>query len=367
MAKKDSKTLNEIKERETNLSQLFQLRSVRWDRNILKYQGYHWIEYMQNSNSWRSAVRDYQSLDRRYPTPVTNYVFDQVYTVASNIIQGFPLPYARNRVNTPEAKKSANFQDTLLKYYCSEENWDWSAIINDIINWCLITGGCLAVPYWDLDTGRFVNEPKMETKTELVPTPVKSCQNCATDNPMETPQCLACGSTELIESIANISQSQEVPKIGKNGQPLTKKIPIGDPSIRISPYYEFLFDPHAQDLNGKNGMGWIMHREVKDTDWVNEKFNSSVKPNYKDNERYLYSQRVNSWVGGQSFTGTGVAWGMDKFSKNMCTYKRFWKRPQKISDKGQFVVVAGDEIVHEAEFPPEWDGQFNWSHSGLQR
>lgn len=320
-----------IKDYEQNLQELYELQRIIWDRNILFHLGQQWIEIDGDTRSWKSSKYRYNEIDVLYPTPVTNITYDKVQTIVSNIRKSFPSPYATNRVGTDIAKRSARFSDVLLKYY--EEKNQIKHQVGDASLQCLLLGGCILRPYWNLDTGKYIEQQ------------ITACPVCQVKFSTDVQACLMCG-------------GQVMPLTDKSGQPETETIPIGDPDCELTSYYEWLFDPLADELKHQR---WKMRRRVMSAKWVNKTYGTKIKPDPSLSEEYWYKYKINSWQStGFSFEQDDARY-IEHFMQDGVPFIEFWRKPEDHKDKGEYVIIGGDQLVKKFDFP--WkDGKWHEIH-----
>ena len=348
-----SDIVKDIEDKETLLSASYNLRRLLWDKNILKYKGYHWIERNRSTNRWESSTYRFTKINKGYPTPVTNFVFDKVETVRSNIVKTFPLPYITSRVGTEKAKRASHFSDVAIKYYYDTNKINYRDIISKEVGWGLLTGGWIAIPYWNTDTGKFVVEYEKEQIREYTPAKKKICSNCEAVNEMSAQQCRVCTGTNMM---VIDTQDEKITEI-ENKDKIQDKYPLGEPAIEISPYYEWYFNPMVEELEHSD---WVMRFQVKSNDWIEDKYNIKVKNNAFDSNLGWHVQRINQWIGGDVNANNVTADSRAALNENS-VIKEYWHLPSKKYPKGLHAIICGDDECQKKEFP--WkDGKYHFYH-----
>ena len=344
-----------IEDKESILSASYNLRRLLWDMHILKYKGYHWIERNRGTNRWESSTYRFTNINKRYPTPVTNFVFDKVETVRSNIVKTFPLPYITSRVGTEKAKRASKFSDTAIKYYYDANKINYRDIISKEVGWGLLTGGWVAIPYWNTDTGKFVVEYEKEEIREYTPVKKKICSNigCGATNEMSAQQCRVCTSPNMMEIDTQDEKITEV----ENKDKIKEKYPLGEPAMIISPYYEWYFNTMFEELEDSN---WTIRFQVKSNDWIEDKFNVKPKNDATDSNIGWHIQRINQWIGGD-VNGGSVTSDLRSMMNENSVIKEIWHKPCKKYKKGIHAIICGGDELMNKEFP--WkDGKFHFYH-----
>uniref|UniRef100_A0A6M3L8K9 Portal protein n=1 Tax=viral metagenome TaxID=1070528 RepID=A0A6M3L8K9_9ZZZZ len=341
MASND-KQYDAIHDKETALHDLYYSWRAIWDRNILKHKGQHWLEWNQTEHYWQSNKYRYQRVDRQYPTPTTNILAEKSSVIKSNVIKGFPLPYVSHRVGSEEAKRSARFQDIACKYY--HEKLKMRLVLGDIVDWCQILGGCIAIPYWNLKTGTYRTEPKMTTRTDMVPTKIQMCQECGTESAGDATVCENCQSNNMVpETAPRPTEITEEAK-DKAGNIIQSRIPVGDIGIQISTYYEWLFDPLHYDLED---MPWVMRRRVVGKKWIQDTFSVTVEDSStKSIEEYWNVERFNGWTSTDVHNSYNYEKGhMQFFMKDACAFLEYWDLSSERDGMVQYTAYANEQLV----------------------
>jgi hypothetical protein len=331
MSEKEKKIVKDIKDKEENLREFYELQRVIWDRNILFHLGQQWIEIDTETRTWKSSARRYKDVDFHYPMPVTNISYDKVQTIVSNIVKSFPSPYATNRVGTDKAKRSARFSDVAVKYY--EEKDNMKQQVGDAALQCLLMGGCILRPYWNLETGKYIEQI------------LRACPICMLSFNINIEKCPQCGNELMM-------------MMDKSGEPKIDRIPLGDPACELTSYYEWLFDPLAEELENQR---WKMRRRVKSAEWINDTYGSKIKPDSTLAEEYWYKYKINFWQStGYSFESEDNRY-IEHFLESGTPFIEYWERPETKDDKGKYVILAGEQLVKEFQFP--WiDGKWHDIH-----
>lgn len=355
----DTTRVKEIRDLETAMKDFYDAQRVVWDRNVLKHKGHHWLELSKANNAkiWQSSIPRYKAVDISYPTPVTNFIFEKVETIKSNVEKSFPLPSVTNRVNSDKARRSARFQDIACKHY--EDILHMRLRIGDMAQWCLLTGGCLAVPYWNTNTGKYIEDIQKEKHMVDEPIKMNLCADCNSENPVDAPMCQSCGSPNMIPMSKPNMVQREFPVIGNDGQVVKEQVVVGDVNLKIASYYEFLFEPFHHELED---LGWIMRRRSVTTDWIKKRFNEDVPPDSAGAKEYLNVERLNTW---QSFNiqlfreqDTGY---FTRFLTDCVPLLEFYRRPDGTKDKGEYWALIGDKVITKDNFPYE-DGKWHMPH-----
>ncbi|MFH1762093.1 MAG: hypothetical protein ABIA63_13425 [bacterium] len=358
MAKKD--IVEKIRTIESDCENYFDIWRLIWDQNILKYKGQHWLELNLESREWQSSKHNYQDIDQRYPTPTTNIVGDKVKTIKSDTVRTFPFPYAKNRIKSELAKRAANFADISIKHYLKKPYKKNTA---NRVNWCLITGGCIIIPYWNLNTGKYLQQEKTKIeKTEEI-IDIKICADCETVNPPEAVNCQnpQCNGMNLIPEKIPMPVEKEVPVLDKDGNPKMETIPLGDPAHKITSYYEWLFDPFAEEIED---CSWIIRRRLETVKWVKDQFPEKADEVETDSsvcDKYWHIHRFNSWVSGTVQLDYDASSYLKNFMEDTIDITEYWELPVGLKDKGQHVMLAGKVKLKDEDFPWE-DRKWHFIH-----
>uniref|UniRef100_A0A6H1ZIZ3 Portal protein n=1 Tax=viral metagenome TaxID=1070528 RepID=A0A6H1ZIZ3_9ZZZZ len=352
---KDSNVIQLVKDKEDNLREYFELQRLMWDRNIFFHMGQQWIELDLDSRSWRDSKYRYSEIDPLYPTPVTNITFDKVQTILSNITKSFPSPYATHRVGSDKAKQSARYADVALKYF--EEKKDMKTKVSDTALQCMLLGGCILKPYWDLETGKYREELKTKTEKRPQDVPIKVCPDCNIEYRVNVPQCLQCGNGLVNETKKEVVDVQ-VPVISKDGIPQTEHIPIGDPNCELTSYYEWLFDPLVDELDKQR---WKMRRRVKSAKWIENTYGVKVKADPTLADEYWHMYKINFWHSTPFSFKEDITRYLYNFMQDAVPFIEYWEKPETTKDKGRYLILAGEQKVADRDFPYE-DGKWREIH-----
>lgn len=354
---------------ETALAEYYRLNRIMWDRNILKRKGHWWIE-LGNNNAWRSSRYRYTKLDPRYPTPATDLCSAQLLSIESNIVKGFPLPYASARVRNEKAKRAAKFNDILLKYY-----WEYLGMrdkLAKITGWCLDTGGCIGVPYWDMNSGELIEMPKTREVDDVDIKEVMICKACGAYNPVGAEMCInqECniknGMTDMLPQTIQTPVKRKQIVVDDMGNAVIEEIRTGDAEFEVSPYYEWLFDPYAEELED---CSFVMRRRAKSIEWIKSvhgKKAEKVKCDRASCEEYWYTARLNSWISGGVHMSYDSSTYLYHHSDDVAPYIEYWQKPVGRKGKGRYVVISGGEKLIDENFPWE-DGEYHFIHFRFQK